>query len=96
MSQRILAYSIFVVVLIAPIFISPFPDFLLEDTIAVCLAVISVIKFIRKLSLAILSVAVIFVTVVSPILVLAWITGQSLMSELGHFIPDSFDNFLSG
>lgn len=90
MKQTLLAYAIFVIVLISSILI--FPQAALSDIFGVCLAVICVIKFIQKLSLLILSVIVIVTTIVFPILMLSWITKHSVLSVLSHFIPNSFDN----
>lgn len=70
------------------------PSFYLSNAVAVCLSVISIIKFIHKVSITFLTVIVLAVTVVLPITIL-YRVAHSLGTSLDIKTLTSYENLIS-
>ena len=83
MKKILLGYFIFTLALIAALLL--FPTFFLMETLAVCIAFFTVIKFLRVLSALILSLITVLTTAVWPIFILFMIGKDSGLSLLHYF-----------
>lgn len=92
MRSNYFAYILFTCVLILCFLF--LPSFYLSNTVAVCISLVSITKFIKKVSLTFLTVIVLALTVVFPIIILYRIA-HSLGTNLDMKTLTSFENILS-
>ena len=82
MRQQLVIYPIFTVALVSAILL--LPTFFLSDTLVVFLSVLTVIKYIHRLSVLILGLVVAAVTIVWPMFVLFMIGKNSGLTPLDY------------
>lgn len=91
MKTSIFGYLIFSIILIA-LTLSVGPMFYLAEVVVVCIATLCVFKYLKKMSLLVLSAIVIIVTVVFPLLILRQISEGSSLSLSDYLIPTNLQN----
>lgn len=93
MNKIYLAYAVFIIVLLLSVFF--LPTFHFSETLAVFIATFSIIKFIKNLSIFVLSAIVMLVTIVWPIIVFYWISGNTGVSIVKYISPLSYRGLLN-
>lgn len=92
MSSSLFGYLIFVVVLCALTLVIG-PMFYLSEVVVVFVATLCVFKYLRGMSLLVLSAIVVVITVVFPFFVLLKMSEGSSLSLIDYLIPTNIDNF---